>query len=197
MFCGKKGILLLNKKVLITGFGPFGDVKENPSQKLLKSLNELLPQDKFICEVLPVSYSFCEDWILEQNRHEFAFVLHFGVAMKSEKIRLEKKAKNFCGEGKDITGFSKTGLIKENEPKSLVSQVNTEHLAEWLNNEGFPCEVSEDAGDYLCNFLYFISLLHFSGNVLFVHIPSEKVVAIEELIQFTKALLRHLQFQVK
>ena len=43
-----------------------------------------------------------------------------------------------------------------------------------------PIQVSNDAGDYLCNFLYFKSLeLHAEKNVLFYHITSLDVISVE------------------
>jgi len=101
--------------VVITGFGPFGGVKENPSMLLVAELiaqyekngfNMFLPQEnkdaKYDCklvfkfQVLEVSVQDCNDMYKKypvREDEEFIFV-HIGVDAGGVKIKLEEMAYN-------------------------------------------------------------------------------------------------------
>ena len=81
------------KKVLLSGFGPFLDIKDNPSEALVKSLAEKfnLP---FI--ILPVvfgeAFEILKNHCLQQSPD---FILMFGVAATRSKINFERIGLNW------------------------------------------------------------------------------------------------------
>lgn len=186
-----------NKEVIITAFGPFGDVTSNPTEKLINSLKEELQDELYRLFVLPVSYSYCSNWVKDHISAESSLVIHFGVSAKSKIIQLERTGRNLVGSSADVDGKFLQGKIVAEEIGSIQSGLDLNSLKANLNSKGFPCDVSDDAGDYLCNFILFKSLCVAPRRTLFVHVPPEEEMSIGALKAFTLELLRSLQDQVK
>lgn len=79
---------------------------------------------------------------------------------------------------------------KGTDEKNNESQQLTEKLSKQL------VEVSDDAGRFVCNYIYYQSL-NFCKNVsgtqsVFIHIPSHQTISIQEQIKFVKELLDEL-----
>lgn|SRR5574344_766754 len=155
--------------ILITGFKPFYSNKINPSEEVVERLNT----DDIYKVVLPVTYSSsCKivNEILEKNN--ISFILSFGLAQKRKTITLERYAKNEEGASiKDEDGELITKRkINENKDNRYETKVNLTTLNTLLNINNIPCAISEDAGAFICNKVYFNSLSS-SYNSLFVHLP--------------------------
>ncbi len=185
------------KEILLTGFGPFGDVKSNPAEKLILSLKEQIQDELYQFFVLPVSYSYCSNWSAENITELTTLVIHFGVSAQSKIIQLERTGHNVIGSSIDVDGMSPGGKILQNGPETIQSGLNLELVCNQMNNKGFKCELSDNAGDYLCNFIFYKSLNTAAEKSLFVHIPSEREVSLEDLKEFTLELIRNLLDQVK
>jgi len=72
--------------------------------------------------------------------------------------------------------------IEAKAPQLLRTSLDLPHLQELLNTAGFPSDVSNHAGTFVCNELYFRALNYKReasdiDTVLFVHLPLEKVFA--------------------
>jgi pyroglutamyl-peptidase len=166
------------KRILITGFGPFSDFKENPSEKLVIALLDWFQKNsnhKVEIRVLPVEYEAVDQWISEKDFSKFDFIFQFGVASNRQKICLERVALNWT-ESKvaDISGKIKSGQpIDSDQPEAFFSSLNLSRIASELGPQfENRIEVSFTAGAYLCNFVYFKSRIK-TENCLFVHIPSQ------------------------
>jgi pyroglutamyl-peptidase len=159
-------------KVLITGFEPFQKEKLNPSCEILKQL-----PDKFEKIVLPVSYkrSFAGlEKLLQQNDYDHIFML--GQAGGREKICLEKVAMNFVGAKiPDEDGqYLEDQLIDPTAPQSFISN---QPIEAWIEN--LPKDkvmISQSAGSFVCNYLYFKTLYWLALNrktthAVFIHLP--------------------------
>ena len=119
---------------------------------------------------LPV-YFYYIDIFLEEIGNEYDIILHMGVAMGESALRFEMIGQNIKG-GTDIDGKTHTGeSIVEGQrdiatrfPESLLTQINNE----------FPDSTmfSSNAGTYLCNYVYFKSLLRNGETIptLFIHV---------------------------
>lgn len=184
-----------DKKVIITGFGSFGNVQSNPTEKLINSLKDELAEELYQFFVLPVSYNHCNSWSEQNISSSTQLVIHFGVSAKSQIIQLEKRGHNITGCSPDIEGVADSGKIVEGLPGTIETGIDTARLRKELNANGFPCEVSENAGDYLCNYIYFKSLIIVPEKVLFVHVPPEEFLSIEKLKEFSLELIRTLKSQ--
>lgn len=121
-------------------------------------------------------------------------MVHLGVHNKKKSIAIEK-----CAHKK---GYNKSD-IKEKCPNNGICPFGKlEHICTEVDVDGIiekclPCHYdlhsSEDAGLYLCEYVYYTSLSHDPSKVLFVHIPpySEsdnlqvKVNAVKDIIKFS------------
>lgn len=182
------------QKVILTGFGPFGEVKENPTQKLIELLKNEMQNELYQFFILPVSYEYCSEWSSKNIDSNTSLVVHFGVAANSKLIRIERTAKNQTGSSNDIDGISGQGYISELETETIQTGLDVSGLVDSMCASGLECELSDDAGDYLCNYIFFKSLQVKSDQVLFVHVPNEKELPLSKLKEFTLKLLDHLGY---
>lgn len=171
-------------KTILTGFSVFGSNKVNPTEAIaasFKGRNDIVPI------ILPVEYDIC--WEKIKNIHGDLFI-HMGLAASRNTITIEQFAYNekkasiadnagriFHGEKIDIDG--KDILPSPFDAKALVTL---------LNNHSIPAEVSEDPGRYVCNNIYYHSLL--CGNTaLFVHFPPLEKSSLEDDIRAIEAII--------
>ena len=85
--------------LLVTGFGPFGPVADNPTARLIAHMDAegeaFCPDARLVTAVLPTSYRrAAETFETLLTEHRPLGVLSFGVATKADKIRLERFAQN-------------------------------------------------------------------------------------------------------
>lgn len=151
--------------ILISGFKPFKDFSHNPSEDLVNEIN-LKGIEKII---LPVNYG--ESFELLKNKVEKIkpnFVVMFGLAQKRMKISQEKFAHNLnhCSIADNVGVIKTDQIIISDQVKTLKTKINFHKGENW--------EVSEDAGKYVCNDLYFRVLNYASDKAfecIFIHIP--------------------------
>ena len=186
-----------NKEIILTGFGTFGDLASNPSEKLINSLKSELQNELYQLFVLPVSYSYCSDWSKAHISESTSLVIHFGVSAKSKVINLETVGRNVIGSSQDIDGFVPGSKVIENGQNTIQTELDLDKVCKELQKTGFKCELSDNAGDYLCNYILYKSLMIAPERSFFVHVPPEEQTSIEELKRFTLALIRNLLDQVK
>ena len=80
--------------ILVTGFEPFGEVTDNPSQRIVEYL-EKQNHPEIMTKILPVDYETAADGIgLLVEIFKPDAVLMLGVAQKRESISLERIATN-------------------------------------------------------------------------------------------------------
>ena len=172
----------LTKPTYLTGFGPFSGVEQNPTEQLVQRLqNQSFPGLSLTTDILPVSYkgSFrhAQTALREQS---FKTILHLGVSAKDNTLRLERQAINSMSASiPDNDGIINLNLsIDEVMPSSHVLQtgVELEELVQSLREQGTEVKISKDAGQYVCNALYYQSLQWAqkqteTPQVLFVHVP--------------------------
>ena len=159
--------------ILITAFGPFNKFSINPSETVLKMLKEHINFHHSInleWEVLDVSYNEIDKFIQNKKSHH-DLIIHLGVATNSLQMRLEKRAQNLKS-GKDIFDNNPQNEIIIENNDCIYSSFPSEILDKVIAINNSQVVYSNDAGTYLCNYLYFKSLKYFSTNshILFVHI---------------------------
>ena len=108
-----------------------------------------------------------------------------GYSQRAERLQLERIALNL----KDYRIPDNSGKqvfdepVVKKAPLALRSQIDLRALAKGLNADGYPAEVSNHAGTFICNELYFEALNYIAATealskkfvaCLFVHIPDEK-----------------------
>jgi pyroglutamyl-peptidase len=165
-------------RVLVTGFGPFPGVPENPSAWLAATLAErglpnlggelhlrVLPTEWRIVDLLPQLYETLQPHVM----------IHFGVDQRAKTLRIERCAQNCTSRREDAAGaLPGCSAIAPEGVERHVTKVPAAKLAAHLRSRGFQAVASRSAGNYLCNFLYYHSLDWARGRdclALFVHIP--------------------------
>lgn len=168
-------------KVLVTGFGPFGDFDINPSALLVEALEmDGIEIRKEIFDVNRLDIEIRYPRIL--NEFQPDFILNIGLSANSGGLNLETFAINSL---KDKAAFS---AIKT--AWGYQSKLDTSLLADMLCENGIPAIRSDYAGSYYCNFIYFLSLEWAENNgsdALFLHIPFTQKLASE--ISISKKIL--------
>jgi pyroglutamyl-peptidase len=166
-------------RVLITGYGPFFSQSYNPSQELLKELDDINPSFSLVTKELPVEFDQIHNELKALKLESFNYILFFGLAGSRSKLTVEKLALNikYCPERPDNAGVSFESPVPVNEGDALVleSSFACEELNEFLNHDGIPSELSFHGGTYVCNTTLYegLSLLGDKGKCSFVHLPKD------------------------
>ncbi|EJT01357.1 MULTISPECIES: pyroglutamyl-peptidase I [Rhizobium] len=179
-------------KALVTGFDAFAGLPFNPSEEILKSLRRHPPNDLFDLiefSVLPTSYAGVDNW-LERSLDlalDADLILMLGLSVSTDRLKLERFAINVadCGVA-DNRGEVRSGVaIVDGGPRAYGTSVNLERVGAQLAVAGIPYCVSNNAGDYVCNYIYYRVLRRLdevasTAKALFVHIPWAYPVTIQE-----------------
>lgn len=156
-------------RILVTAFEPFGGEAENPTHQILPTLHGVETL------LLPVSYEKAPALTLQKIReYNPEAVILLGQAGGRAAISLERVAVNIA----DANNPDNDGFIPVEQPVSknglpaLLCTLPLRKLRDMIQAEGVPCHISNSAGTYVCNTLYYKvmeSMPHLS--VLFVHVP--------------------------
>lgn len=165
------------RKFLLTGFGPFLDVTDNPSGRLAALLNGALLEDVSelrrpprepvqVCgKVLAVRYDTCAaETLLAAKQIGAVGILGMGVARGATAPRVERTGRAAVGPTPDAGGVIGSTLGSVPERRSA----HADALAAALG-----LRISDDAGAYVCNaWLYGV----LGGTTLpgaFLHLPDQ------------------------
>lgn len=168
----------MSEKILLTAFEPWHNIEENPSKNLVSYLSEhwSIGGYDLITKFYPVEYSIKESISLDCKEQPILSV-HFGYSHYSKGLCLETLARNFPYDKKDGKGMLFDGKVVENGPDVLFTRFVVENIKAQYdsNNFGTAMEISNDAGNYLCEFLYYNfmyeSFISTRNPVIFVHVP--------------------------
>ena len=171
------------RRLLLTGFGPFPGVPENPTARLAKELHGGSFQG---LQVVGADLEVCFESIASQlnslfEKHQPEAILLLGVAVARDCIGLEGQAYNLREAGRpDARGKTYATphpLVPTHSlNKALQTSIQRQELLADLQKRGLPAELSEDPGRYLCNASFFHAL-HFPQSALqkppslFAHLP--------------------------
>jgi pyroglutamyl-peptidase len=173
----------VGRRTLVTGFGPFGTVGQNPSEKLARQCGS--PN-----AILEVSYS-AVDAFLESSEVQLAeSMLLMGVAASRPTLSIEKFARNHNGHHPDVEGQIRAGQISEEGPLLLEGNYwCPEAIAAEIVADP-RIKLSMDAGGYLCNYIFYSALARFpSKRIGFLHVALEERVPIGDQLSIVKRLI--------
>lgn len=146
--------------VLLTGFEPFGGETINPSAMIAGGLDgwEVQPGVRVKAAVVPVTWEGAVPAAvaeIEGCGEELAAILMLGQAGGNTAIALERVAVNIRA-GKDNAGVERaeTDLINDGPP-AYLSTLPLQKMLEAINGRGVPVVISNSAGTYLCNNLFY------------------------------------------
>lgn len=170
--------------LLLTGFGPFPGVPANQTKRLVTQLGERVrrrwPRLHAVTLVLPTEWvraPLIVDAALDRWQPDVA--LHFGVSGAASGFDVECRALNQARPMRDATGHLPSAPELDLDGRHLVGRAHATMLLARLRRDGHRSRLSDDAGGYLCNAVYYHSLKHARLHaphrvVAFVHVPKRQ-----------------------
>ena len=153
------------KKLLITGFDPFGGATVNPAWEAVKLLPDQIGDWHLTKIEIPTVYGLAAQTILRiaQELHPDA-ILCVGQAGGREAITPEVYGVNLRhARIADNAGNRPLAVpIIQNAPVSYMSTLPVNDIVHAVRNAGLPCRLSYSAGRFVCNDLLY-TLLHFAA----------------------------------
>ncbi len=152
-----------------TGFQPFLEHTYNPSWEAASAAAEVFASRAYELEVTFEAAKRDAAWLVQPGR----CVVMFGLAAKSVDVRFERFAHNLQG----IAPLEE-GPLDDSEDTLRETSVDIGALAKAWDEEamkhGLPrAAISRDAGNYVCNAIYWHALgaCEDDAQALFIHIP--------------------------
>ena len=187
---------LLNVSFVITGFGRFGSIVDNPTTILVSQLESYIQThfaiDKIKCQTIQPAWEVSFDNVQNQlqqlhqsllnddNDNNGAIVLiHLGVDYKAKNVKLER-----CGINNatyripDEKGYQpQKEVVLDTQPfqhiyettlplRQIVTQCQQEQIISSRNN----IQMSGDAGRFVCNTTYYTSLHYAQQSQNTIHV---------------------------
>lgn len=163
----------------VTGFGPFGEITENPSAWIAERVG--VPY-----EILDVSYSAVDEFLDSLPQRQAGALMMIGVAANRNKICLERVGANWAGEVADVQGIVRG-------PAPIASQTDSDQMANlWRRGDRLDrkrMQYSRDAGTYLCNYSLHEARRRYPHlPVGFLHIPPFETMPRDAQLELVKRL---------
>jgi pyroglutamyl-peptidase len=202
--------------VHITGFKKFHGVSENPTETIVSNLKEHmkkrgLPKGLVLgsCTILDTAghgavtplYQTLQSAINEQDSESSGrgrvIWIHFGVNSGATRFAIEQQALNEATfRCPDEMGWKpqKVPIIPADGGilRMRKSSLPCEEITNALAKKGYEVMTSDDAGRFVCNYVYYHSLRFAEQNgtkSLFVHVPLFLTIDKETQMQFSASLL--------
>jgi pyroglutamyl-peptidase len=193
-------------KLLITAFGPFQEFTKNPSELVIKAWIEQgvvqkNPNFTITFEIIPVSYSSVDEFQEIWKNDHYDLIVHLGVASNETKMRLEVLAQNLKS-GKDIDGVEPKSIPIIQGAQDAKTQIQFSILNQLCEKYPSKIRISNDAGTYLCNYIYYQSITRakWGTKVLFIHIAdfinNSEAVNLEDQTNMLTDLLWMLDYRI-
>jgi pyroglutamyl-peptidase len=166
--------------VLITGFGPFPGAPINPTEPLVRRLVASrasgLAGVKRVAHLFRTSYAATKALRPLLARHRPDVLLMFGLAQGTPHLRIERRARNSVTMLADVDDHIWHGAgIRPGGLASITGRAPFAKLLIAALGASVPVRFSDDAGGYICNFLYWQALEATRRGrpplVVFVHVP--------------------------
>jgi pyroglutamyl-peptidase len=168
------------KKVLITGFDPFGGEIINPSFEAIKQINHHNLNCELVKLEVPTQYFNSAKLVIETiDIIKPDVILLVGQAGGRKDISIERIAINID----DSKASDNAQIIRENQPilkngsNAYFSSLPINEIIDNLRINYIPANISNSAGTYVCNHLMYLVLnyLEKTNNhhvkAGFIHVP--------------------------
>lgn len=173
---------------IITGFDDFGGL-QNPTQHLIAALPDKLSAGGKTLTLEKAILSTCceESWAtLEElykqarkSRDNQVLVILTGLDSVGEKIQLERFALNIRDYriADNNKHFWQNQCLDARGPEAVKTNLPIEALEKHLLKRGIDCDISNHAGAFICNEVYYRTLRYWQSKraqeayTLFVHVP--------------------------
>ncbi|XP_050382963.1 uncharacterized protein LOC126799744 [Argentina anserina] len=201
----------------VTGFKKFHGVSENPTETIVSNLTEYVkkngsPKGLIIggCSILETAgqgavlplYQTLQSAISEKDSTNSSRIIwiHFGVNSGATKFAIEHQAVNEATfRCPDEMGWKpqKVPIIPSDGGISHIRETSlpVEEITKALVKKGYEVMTSDDAGRFVCNYVYYHSLRFAEQNgikSLFVHVPLFLTIDEDTQMKFAASLLEVL-----
>ena len=168
------------KRMLITGFAPFGGFALNPAWQAIQALPDAVGSWALVKRELPVAFRGGPEALLASlEETEPDALLMVGVAGGRDAVTPERQGTN-----------EMTARIPDNEgrqpqhepivpggPEVLCSTLPVEDMTDAIQAAGIPARLSDSAGRFVCNTLLYSALYHLESwedpiPAAFIHVPA-------------------------
>ena len=173
-------------KILVTGFDAFGGADGNPTEEIAKSMNtEIKVRGLENLAVHPTVLPTCCDLSWKTLRKQLkkhgkgpTVLIMTGLAESRSGVEFERVALNLRDyriEDNEGHKWPATPIHAKGK-EAFISDLPLEKWATALRKKGIPAGVSNHAGSFVCNEIYYRALRYQAKNehpslVLFVHVP--------------------------
>ena len=180
-------------RILVTAFEPFGGSPTNITQDVLTTLPCNMGKAEILKQCLPVSFQRAPIMLREAiATYSPDLVIMLGQCPAGENIRLERFAINMMDSTKgDNDGYIPSEeTICANQPLALQTPLPIRELERFCADNVQPVQVSNSAGLYVCNRVYY-EALYLHQQAIFMHVPKnmDLTLAQETIAQIMKNLL--------
>ena len=165
------------KKLLITGFEPFGGETTNPSWDAVSQLPDVIGEYELTKLRIPVVFGEAARVTIDMaERISADVIVSVGQAGGRAAITPELVGINL----RHATIPDNDGNEPKDEPitqggeKGYFSTLPVRRMADAISEAGISATLSYSAGAYVCNDLLYTMLSHFEGSktkVCFIHVP--------------------------
>jgi pyroglutamyl-peptidase len=166
--------------ILVTGFEPFGGETVNASWEAARRLDGWRCRDHVaVALMLPCVYNACVDAFVEAlDRLRPEAALMTGQASRRGVVCVERFARNVANASRpDNHGVARGASVLDPGPERLEATAQVRVVTRAIRQAGLPVRVSTNAGDYVCNHLYYgalnrLRLKRPATPAVFLHLPA-------------------------
>jgi pyroglutamyl-peptidase len=174
------------RSLLVAGFGAFPGHRRNPAEWVVRKLekrkrNFALAGIDLHVAVLPAEFLTLSPTLSQLfARTSPDAVLLLGVAGRRRRLTIETLARNRVSTLRPdaVRQQAYCRVIVHGGPEALRGGCSAPRLAALARRNGLPASLSHDAGDYLCNESFYLSLL-MDRRACFLHLPNWRGARIE------------------
>ena len=166
------------KKLLITGFDPFGGQSINPAWQAVQKLPDQVGE-YVLCKLgIPTVFGVAAETVLETAaKFQPDVILCIGLAGGRDAVTPERIAVNIRDARiPDNAGNQPAGeFVVADGPAAYFATVPVARMAQAIRDAGIPGTVSNSAGAFVCNDTLYALLHHYTGTVTrvgFIHVPN-------------------------
>jgi len=167
-------------RALVTGFEPFGGEQVNPSWRAVSRLDgKVIGRFEVIAREVPTVFGKSGAFVarlIDELRPDV--VIGVGQGGSTPAIRVERFALNLDdARGQDNEGNRpEDEAIAEEGPIGYWATVPVKGIVKTINAAGIPAVISNSAGTFVCNHVFYAALHHVVSNGLpvkvgFMHVP--------------------------
>ena len=194
------------KKLLITGFDPFGGQTINPSWEAVSSLPDIIGDYNIIKLQIPTEFDHASSWVLKHaSMIHPDVILCIGQAGGRDAVTPETIGINLREASiPDNSGYQPMNVpVVEYAREAYFATVPIRDMVNEIRSYGIPARLSYSAGTFVCNDVLYRVLHEFHNTdtrVGFIHVPylpeqaksTEPSLPLEKIVEALTACIQVL-----